>query len=112
MLSTISQGERKKTVLKEHWASTTCMQVLSIHYDCDRDSIIYLSEPTGPSCHTGTESCWYQAVSIENDTVVLTGKELSAESAPRTSLQELQYTIEQRKLQAANAKEGVRRAHA
>ena len=28
------------------------LQVLSIHLDCDRDSIIYVCDPVGPACHT------------------------------------------------------------
>lgn len=84
------------------------VQVISVHYDCDKDSIIYLSDPTGPSCHTGSDTCWYQAVAIEDNQVMLSGGEKLPDSVPRTSLQQLQYTIEQRKLQAAAAKEGVR----
>ena len=28
------------------------IQVLSVHLDCDRDSLVYLSDPIGPACHT------------------------------------------------------------
>jgi phosphoribosyl-ATP pyrophosphohydrolase/phosphoribosyl-AMP cyclohydrolase len=27
--------------------------------DCDNDCIIALAEPKGPTCHTGTETCWH-----------------------------------------------------
>ena len=27
--------------------------------DCDSDCIIALAEPKGPTCHTGTETCWH-----------------------------------------------------
>jgi hypothetical protein len=26
---------------------------LQVYHDCDRDSIIYLGDPIGPTCHTG-----------------------------------------------------------
>lgn len=26
--------------------------------DCDRDSLLILAQPKGPTCHLGTESCW------------------------------------------------------
>jgi phosphoribosyl-ATP pyrophosphohydrolase/phosphoribosyl-AMP cyclohydrolase len=26
--------------------------------DCDNDSLIALAKPNGPTCHTGTETCW------------------------------------------------------
>jgi len=28
------------------------IRVLSVHPDCDRDSLVYLSDPIGPACHT------------------------------------------------------------
>jgi phosphoribosyl-AMP cyclohydrolase / phosphoribosyl-ATP pyrophosphohydrolase len=84
------------------------MQVLSVHYDCDKDAIVYLSEPTGPSCHTGSETCWYQAVVVEDNKVALSGGVKQPDSVPRTSLKQLEYTIQQRKLQAESPKEGVR----
>ena len=36
------------------------MQVLSSYMDCDRDSLIYLSEPIGPACHTNAPTCYFQ----------------------------------------------------
>ena len=29
--------------------------------DCDRDSLLVLAQPTGPTCHKGTESCFADA---------------------------------------------------
>ena len=37
------------------------MQVVSVHADCDGDSLVYLAEPQGPSCHTGARTCWFRA---------------------------------------------------
>lgn len=40
----------------------TSMNFINIHdvfLDCDRDSIIYLGTPDGPTCHTGAETCYY-----------------------------------------------------
>lgn len=100
-LPTGSLGLQKKDTI------SGTIQVLSVHYDCDKDAIIYLSEPTGPSCHTGSATCWFQAVAIEDNEVVLSGGEKLPDSVPRTSLQELEYTIQQRKQQADTVKEGV-----
>lgn len=30
----------------------------SIKADCDRDSLLIQATPQGPSCHTGTDTCW------------------------------------------------------
>ncbi|MGI9558730.1 MAG: bifunctional phosphoribosyl-AMP cyclohydrolase/phosphoribosyl-ATP diphosphatase HisIE [Thermodesulfobacteriota bacterium] len=36
-------------------------KVKEILFDCDRDCVLVLVEPTGPSCHTGEETCFYTA---------------------------------------------------
>ena len=34
------------------------LNVKSIHLDCDKDSLLIYVEPEGPTCHTGTDTCW------------------------------------------------------
>jgi phosphoribosyl-ATP pyrophosphohydrolase/phosphoribosyl-AMP cyclohydrolase len=34
------------------------LKVVEIKVDCDRDSLLILAKPEGPTCHTGTESCF------------------------------------------------------
>lgn len=34
------------------------LQLKSLHVDCDNDSILALVDPIGPTCHTGTDSCF------------------------------------------------------
>ncbi len=34
------------------------IDVREVRFDCDEDSALYLGEPHGPSCHTGSESCF------------------------------------------------------
>lgn len=34
------------------------IDVREVRLDCDRDAILYLGTPHGPTCHTGTESCF------------------------------------------------------
>lgn len=43
-----TKGERSGNVLV----------VKSIREDCDRDSLLILAEPAGPTCHTGSVSCF------------------------------------------------------
>jgi len=33
-------------------------RVVSLHYDCDRDTILARVEQTGPACHRGTATCF------------------------------------------------------
>ncbi|AOV96498.1 bifunctional phosphoribosyl-AMP cyclohydrolase/phosphoribosyl-ATP diphosphatase [Edwardsiella hoshinae] len=37
------------------------LNVVSITPDCDRDTLLVLAEPQGPTCHLGTESCFAPA---------------------------------------------------
>ncbi len=43
-----TKGEESGNVLK----------VVSIHLDCDADSILIKVHPQGPTCHTGAATCW------------------------------------------------------
>ncbi len=35
------------------------LQLQSLSADCDRDSLLALALPDGPTCHVGTETCWH-----------------------------------------------------
>jgi phosphoribosyl-AMP cyclohydrolase len=37
------------------------LAVRQVRVDCDGDVVLYLVDPTGPSCHTGATSCFYRA---------------------------------------------------
>jgi phosphoribosyl-ATP pyrophosphohydrolase/phosphoribosyl-AMP cyclohydrolase len=43
-----TKGEESGNVLK----------VVSVHLDCDADSILIKVQPHGPTCHTGAATCW------------------------------------------------------
>jgi phosphoribosyl-AMP cyclohydrolase len=34
-------------------------KVISVSTDCDYDSLLYVVEQTGPACHTGEYSCFF-----------------------------------------------------
>jgi phosphoribosyl-ATP pyrophosphohydrolase/phosphoribosyl-AMP cyclohydrolase len=36
------------------------LEVRAIRVDCDADTVIYLCQPTGPTCHTQAPSCFFQ----------------------------------------------------
>ena len=89
--------------------SGNTIDVVSVHYDCDRDCLVYLSVPNGPSCHTGAKTCFFseaRPMSVdergshddiseeeEDEDVV----ELLEGSYPRATLFRLQDTIADRK---------------
>lgn len=34
------------------------LRVVSLHVDCDQDTVLVLAQPDGPTCHRGTPSCF------------------------------------------------------
>ncbi len=47
---------------KKYWkkgeTSGHVQKLVSLHYDCDKDTILARVEQTGPACHTGSATCW------------------------------------------------------
>ena len=38
--------------------SVNHLRVVSIKSDCDNDTLLIQANPDGPTCHTGTDTCW------------------------------------------------------
>ncbi|KAK1306509.1 hypothetical protein QJS10_CPA10g00801 [Acorus calamus] len=73
----------------------TSMNFINVHdifLDCDRDSIIYLGKPDGPTCHTGAETCYYTSVFDH-----LRDPPIREQQQALTSLYSLESTISERK---------------
>ena len=37
------------------------LELISIAEDCDQDALLVQVKPLGPTCHTGSDTCWQQA---------------------------------------------------
>jgi len=57
---------RKKLWRKGEESGNT-LKMKGIKSDCDQDAILYLVEPTGNTCHTGEESCFFRGDSQTTD---------------------------------------------
>jgi phosphoribosyl-ATP pyrophosphohydrolase/phosphoribosyl-AMP cyclohydrolase len=48
----------------EQWhkgaTSGNTQAVKALRYDCDADAVLALVEPSGPACHTGARSCFFE----------------------------------------------------
>jgi phosphoribosyl-ATP pyrophosphohydrolase/phosphoribosyl-AMP cyclohydrolase len=60
-----------------HW-----LNVIDVVTDCDRDTLLVLATPEGPTCHLGTQSCF--------------GDDLETDAAELSFLMRLEATIAQR----------------
>lgn len=58
------------------------LQVVDVHADCDRDTLLLLAQPAGPVCHQGTRHCF--------------GDDALLEANPLHFLAQLQQVVSQR----------------
>jgi len=64
------------------------LHLVSMAVDCDNDTLLVKVHPDGPTCHTGTDTCWGEANSV------LQGSAL--QDSPLLFLRDLQDFIERR----------------
>eukprot|EP00250_Pteridium_aquilinum_P004626 c14838_g1_i2 orf=264-1211(-) len=78
--------------------SSNFINVKDVFLDCDRDSIIYLGLPDGPTCHTGSETCYFTpALRASKDNQNLVESQNTFERIALTTLLSLEDTISKRK---------------
>jgi phosphoribosyl-ATP pyrophosphohydrolase/phosphoribosyl-AMP cyclohydrolase len=75
--------------------SGNSIAVTRIYADCDGDALIYLAEPSGPSCHTGEPTCFFRPVTED-------GVAPAATSYAQPTLAALWKTLELRRQQDAD----------
>jgi phosphoribosyl-ATP pyrophosphohydrolase/phosphoribosyl-AMP cyclohydrolase len=69
--------------------SGNTLRVRSVWVDCDGDTLIYMVDPAGPSCHTGEETCFFRRLDAD-------GTLCDSESVAPTLLR-LERTLQQRR---------------
>ena len=79
--------------------SGNTMEVASVLVDCDADCLIYLVTPRGPSCHTGTPTCFFRRVVADGDRFAVHDDDVAAP----TLLARLEAVLEARKASTAEA---------
>lgn len=42
------------------------LHVISMSEDCDHDTILVKAHPDGPTCHTGTDTCWGEVNKLDD----------------------------------------------
>lgn len=54
----------KKRLWKKGESSGNVQYVKDMYLDCDQDALLIMIDPVGPTCHTGTDSCFNLAPSF------------------------------------------------
>ena len=49
----------RKTLWKKGETSGNTLQLVELRVDCDADAILVRANPAGPTCHTGTTTCFF-----------------------------------------------------
>lgn len=91
----------RSTLWTKGETSMNFINVCDVFLDCDRDSIIYLGKPDGPTCHTGSETCYYTSVFD-----FLQNSQVEDNNLALTTLYSLESTITQRKEEIAVPQNG------
>jgi phosphoribosyl-ATP pyrophosphohydrolase/phosphoribosyl-AMP cyclohydrolase len=105
MLGFMNQEAYQKTIATKHvtfWSRTRqtlwtkgetsghYLNLVDMKEDCDQDTLLVQVHPVGPTCHTGTDTCWG-----EKNTPIASGE--TSEDNPLLFLSELQDFIIRRK---------------
>ena len=57
----------RQALWKKGETSGNVLDLIELRLDCDRDAILVRATPAGPTCHTGTTSCFFHADDAPND---------------------------------------------
>lgn len=52
----------RREIWEKGATSGNALHVTSVVADCDADAVLYLADPVGPTCHTGSPSCFFRRV--------------------------------------------------
>ena len=69
---TLSSGEvwfysrSRRELWHKGATSGNYLKLRSVLYDCDGDTVLLQAEPTGPVCHTGNRTCFFQQLEKED----------------------------------------------
>ena len=78
----------RQTLWTKGETSGNFLELVSMAVDCDNDTLLVKAIPHGPTCHTGTDTCWG-----ESNTALPAS---SLQESPLSFLSELQDFIERR----------------
>ena len=80
----------RQRLWKKGESSGHVMRVRSVWVDCDGDTLMYLVDPDGPSCHTGAETCFFRRLDAN-------GRVGDADGTAQPTLLRLEQTLDARR---------------
>jgi phosphoribosyl-ATP pyrophosphohydrolase/phosphoribosyl-AMP cyclohydrolase len=55
----------RNTLWQKGETSGHVLQVAEVYLDCDADTLLLLCDPVGPSCHTGSPTCFFRRINAD-----------------------------------------------
>ncbi|MBT8452384.1 MAG: bifunctional phosphoribosyl-AMP cyclohydrolase/phosphoribosyl-ATP diphosphatase HisIE [Deltaproteobacteria bacterium] len=86
----------RKQLWKKGETSGHTLAVRDVWVDCDGDTLIYMVDPEGPSCHTGAETCFFRRLERDGRLVDAQGE------VAEPTLLRLERTLQTRKASDAS----------
>jgi phosphoribosyl-AMP cyclohydrolase len=62
---TVFWSRSRKKLWKKGETSGCLQRVREVRADCDADTLLVLVDQTGPACHTGSRSCFFQPLPVK-----------------------------------------------
>ena len=62
--NTVFWSRSRRKLWKKGETSGCLQRVREVRADCDADTLLVLVDQTGPACHTGSASCFFQALPL------------------------------------------------
>lgn len=82
----------RQKLWKKGETSGHVQKLVSLHYDCDGDTLLALVEQTGAACHTGNRSCFYRPESPELQKAMILNHDLDVVTDRKLHPSEESYT--------------------
>jgi phosphoribosyl-ATP pyrophosphohydrolase/phosphoribosyl-AMP cyclohydrolase len=82
----------RSALWKKGETSGNVLRVVSLHSDCDGDTVLARVDPTGPACHTGEEACFGEIPGQRSPDTVLAALDATLAERERTR-PEGSYTV-------------------
>ena len=64
---TVFYSRSRRQIWRKGETSGNVQRVVSITADCDKDALVVEVVKSGPACHTGAESCFFQPVYVSDE---------------------------------------------
>lgn len=84
----------RQTLWMKGESSGNTLAVRELRVDCDRDAVVVVAEPAGPTCHTGTRSCFFRVLGTGG---AVSGEDQGPSEPPVSVLPKLEAVIAARR---------------